>query len=397
MTTAVPSVASNAPGSLAAGEGGRRLTEPCILFLIVLALVTFGVLLVYSASRTADAADTTHYFPRQAYFALAGFGTFVLGALIRYRRLNRWWVAMGVLGLTVALLVLVLFIGSGRGTARRFLSLPLGLHFQPSELAKFAVVLFLAWFYSRPAVRPRRFARSFVPAIAVIGLVCALVVKEDFGTAALVGAVAVSLCMIAGWRWWYPALLLVPAAVGAYVTVWLVPYRLDRLKVWLDPWAYFSGAGWHVCQSLMALGSGGLTGVGLGAGIQKLYIPDNTTDFIFAVLCEEMGILGGVMLIGLFGVFVWRAGKVVRTAPDRFGFLLASGILLVVGLQAIMNIGVVTSALPAKGIGLPFISYGGSSLVMMCFAAGLLASIARQRDAEPARSVPLVRLPARRG
>jgi len=397
MTTAVPSVASNAPGSLAAGEGGRRLTEPCILFLIVLALVTFGVLLVYSASRTADAADTTHYFPRQAYFALAGFGTFVLGALIRYRRLNRWWVAMGVLGLTVALLVLVLFIGSGRGTARRFLSLPLGLHFQPSELAKFAVVLFLAWFYSRPAVRPRRFARSFVPAIAVIGLVCALVVKEDFGTAALVGAVAVSLCMIAGWRWWYPALLLVPAAVGAYVTVWLVPYRLDRLKVWLDPWAYFSGAGWHVCQSLMALGSGGLTGVGLGAGIQKLYIPDNTTDFIFAVLCEEMGILGGVMLIGLFGVFVWRAGKVVRTAPDRFGFLLASGILLVVGLQAIMNIGVVTSALPAKGIGLPFISYGGSSLVMMCFAAGLLASIARRRDAEPARSVPLVRLPARRG
>jgi len=147
----------------------------------------------------------------------------------------------------------------------------------------------------------------------------------------------------------------------------------------------------------MALGSGGLTGVGLGAGIQKLYIPDNATDFIFAVLCEEMGILGGIMVIGLFGVFVWRAGKIIRSAPDRFAFLLASGILLVIGLQAIMNIGVVTSALPAKGIGLPLVSYGGSSLLMMCFAAGLLASIARRRDAQAAGTRPLVHVPARRG
>jgi len=396
MTTTAPSVARDASRSLAAGGGSRPLSEPCILFLIVLALTTFGVLLVYSASQTADAGDTTHYFPRQAYFALAGLGMFVAGALVPYRRLNRWWVALAVLGLAVALLVLVQFVGSGRGGAKRFLNLPFGLHFQPSELAKFAIVLFLAWFYGRSGARPRHVVRSFLPAIGVIGLVCGLIVKEDFGTAALVGAVAVVLCLIAGWRWWFPALLLAPAAVGAYVTVWLVPYRLDRLKVWIDPWKYFSGAGWHVCQSLMALGSGGLTGVGLGAGIQKLYIPDNTTDFIFAVLCEEMGILGGIMVIGLFGVFVWRAGRIVRTAPDRFAFLLASGILLVIGLQAVMNIGVVTSALPAKGIGLPLVSYGGSSLVMMSFAAGLLASIARQRDAGAARTAPLVHLPAGR-
>ena len=394
MTTTAPSIVRGGSRSLTAAKESRPLPEPCILFLIVLALVTFGVLLVYSASQTADAGDTTHYFPRQAYFALAGLGMFVLGALVPYHRLNRWWVALGVLVLTVSLLVLVLFVGSGRGGARRFLNLPFGLHFQPSELAKFALVIFLAWFYSRPAARPRGIVGSFLPAVGVIGLVCALVVREDFGTAALVGAVAVILCLIAGWRWWFPAMLLAPAAVGAYVTVWLVPYRLNRLKVWIDPWAYFDGAGWHVCQSLMALGSGGLTGVGLGAGIQKLYIPDNTTDFIFAVLCEEMGILGGIMVIGLFGVFVWRAGKIVRTAPDRFAFLLASGILLVIGLQAIMNMGVVTSALPAKGIGLPFVSYGGSSLVMMSFAAGLLASIARRRDAASARAEPLVHVPA---
>ena len=397
MTTAAQPVARNGGRNVPTDTMGRPLTEPCILFLIVLALVTLGVLLVYSASRTADAADTTRYFPKQAYFALAGLGVFIVGAIVPYHRLNRWWVAIGVLVLAVGLLVLVLFIGSGRGGARRFLNLPLGLHFQPSELAKFAVVFFLAWFYGRSKARARDFVRSFLPAIFVIGGVCWLIVKEDFGTAALVGTVAVILCLIAGWRWWFPTLILAPAAVGAYVTVWLVPYRLDRLKVWLDPWEYFTGAGWHVCQSLMALGSGGLTGVGLGAGIQKLYIPDNATDFIFAVLCEEMGILGGIMVIGLFGVFVWRAGKIIRSAPDRFAFLLASGILLVIGLQAIMNIGVVTSALPAKGIGLPLVSYGGSSLVMMCFAAGLLASIARRCDAQAAGTRPLVHVPARRG
>jgi len=142
----------------------------------------------------------------------------------------------------------------------------------------------------------------------------------------------------------------------------------------------------------MAIGSGGLLGLGPGAGIQKYYIPESTTDFIFAVLCEEMGILGGILVIGLFGVLVWRGGRIVRRAPDRFGFLLASGILLVVALQAMMNIGVVTGALPAKGISLPFVSYGGSGLVMMGFAVGLLASVGRAAE----RGAPLVRVSASR-
>ena len=375
----------------------RPLTEPCILFLIVLALTTVGVLLVYSASQTADASETSRYFPKQVYFAAAGLLAFAGGALVRYRWLNHWWTAGSVLLVAIGLLVLVLFIGLGRGTARRFLNLPLGLHFQPSELAKFALVIFLAWFYSRPKAQPRAFVRSFLVSIAVIGLVCVLIVKADFGTAALVGVVGLILCLVAGWRWWFPMLVLVPAAVGAYLTVWLVPYRLDRLRVWLDPWKYVDDAGWHICQSLMALGCGGLTGVGLGAGIQKLYVPENATDFVFAVLCEEMGILGGILVIGLFAVFVWRAGRVVRSAPDRFGFLLASGILLVIGLQAVMNIGVVTSALPTKGISLPFVSYGGSGLLMMSFAAGLLASVARASAAAAHTPRPLVHVPARHG
>jgi cell division protein FtsW len=195
--------------------------------------------------------------------------------------------------------------------------------------------------------------------------------------------VAVLVCLIAGWRWWFTLFLILPASAGFYWFVWLEAYRRIRLEVWWDPWQHFTGKGWHICQSLMGIGSGGLTGVGLGAGIQKLYIPEVTTDFIFAAICEEMGMLGGLLVLGLFGALVWRAVRVVRSAPDRFSFLLASGILLTIGLQAAMNIGVVTGALPAKGISLPFISYGGSGLVLMSFAAGLLIAVARAAAAGP--------------
>ena len=235
-----------------------------------------------------------------------------------------------------------------------------------------------------------------MPAVLVMGLVGVLIVKEDFGTGALVGLVAMLVCLIAGWKWWFPLLMILPGIAGFYKFVWLVDYRHTRLDVWFDPWQHFDGAGWHVCQSLMGIGSGGLSGAGFGAGIQKLYIPENTTDFIFAVVCEEMGILGGLLVIGLFGVFLWRAGRIVQRAPDRFGFLLAAGILLTIGLQAIMNIGVVTGALPAKGISLPFISYGGSGLVMMSFAAGLLLAVSRAGEAAvlAKSSQPLVYAPS---
>jgi cell division protein FtsW len=158
----------------------------------------------------------------------------------------------------------------------------------------------------------------------------------------------------------------------------MAPFRVERLLAFLNPWEHMDKAGWHVVQSLLAIGRGGLFGVGLGGGVQKFgYLPEDTTDFIFAALCEEMGLLGGILVIGVFAVFVWRGARVVKKAPDSFGFLLASGLLLTIALQAIMNIGVVSGALPCKGIGLPFLSYGGTGLVVMSLAAGLLASVAR--------------------
>ncbi|MFO8014585.1 MAG: FtsW/RodA/SpoVE family cell cycle protein [Phycisphaerae bacterium] len=389
MTT----TAADAALAGAADRRDRPLSEAHILFLVVLALTTVGVLMVYSASQTVDPEGANPHALRQACFAVVGLAAFVFGAMFPYRWLSRAPVAVLTLAGSVALLVLVLAVGVGRGGVRRFLALPGGLNFQPSELAKFAVVIFLAWWFSRPTApggshraRARSFLRGFLPAVGVIGLVCGFVVKADFGTAALIATVAVLVCLIAGWRWWYPALLAAPAAAACYATVVRVPYRWERILVWLDPWKYYNDAGWHICQSLMAIGSGGLLGLGPGAGIQKHYIPESTTDFIFAVLCEEMGILGGILVIGLFGVLVWRGGRIVRHAPDRFGFLLASGILLVIALQAMMNIGVVTSALPAKGISLPLVSYGGSGLATMGFAAGLLASVGRAAE----RGTPLV-------
>jgi len=378
----------------------RPCSEPVVLGLIVLALMSVGILMVFSASRSATAAGDTWFFFKHIIFVPVAIGAMVAGAYFPYRRLNGFWPAVGIILLAVALLGLVLVFGVERNHARRWFELVLGpirISFQPSEFAKFAVVIFFAWFFGRhPAPsgwfveyrrlnwlyrmlqgEARSFWRGFVPALLLIGAVCCLIAKEDFGTAALLGGVAVLVCLIAGWRWWFTLFLILPASAGFYWFVWLVDYRRERLEVWWDPWQHFTGKGWHICQSLMGIGSGGLTGVGLGAGIQKLYIPEVTTDFIFAAICEEMGMLGGLLVLGLFGALVWRAVRVVRTAPDRFSFLLASGILLTIGLQAAMNIGVVTGALPAKGISLPFISYGGSGLVLTSFAAGLLIAIAR--------------------
>lgn len=358
----------------------RPIPEARILVMVVLALMAFGVLMVYSASRSVDPADGGSYFVRHLIFLPIAIAAMAFGACVPYYWLNRGWAASAIFAATVGLLGLVLLFGDPVNGARRWFSVAVAgmrVSFQPSELAKVALVVFLAWLFSRPKADVRSFRRSFLPAMGAVGLVAALIVKEDFGTAALVGFVALLLCLIAGCRWWHFLTVVPPAGLGFWLTVVRVDYRWERLIAFLDPWAHQEGAGWHITQSLMGIGRGGLFGVGLGAGVQKFYIPECETDFIFSVLCEETGLLGAILVLGLFGVFVWRAGRVIRRAPDRFGFLLAAGALLTIGLQAVMNIGVVTSALPAKGIGLPFISYGGSGLVMMSLAAGLIASVAR--------------------
>ena len=373
------------------GRAERPATDAQVLVMIVLALLAIGVLMVYSATRTLAPASGGSLFARHLLFLPVALVAMAFGATVPYRWLARPWAAIGILVVAVALLALVLVFGDAVNGARRWFSVTVAgmrISFQPSEFAKIAMVLFLAWFLARPSADVRSYRRAFLPAMAAIGVVAALIVKEDFGTAALVAVVAAILCLIAGSRWWHFLTVLPVAALGFYVTVVRVPYRWERLIAFLDPWRYQNGAGWHITQSLMGIGRGGLFGVGLGMGVQKSYIPECETDFIFAVLAEEMGLVGALLVLGLFGVFIWRAGRVVRDAPDRFGFLLAAGALATIGLQAVMNIGVVTSALPAKGIGLPFISYGGSGLVMMSLAAGLIASVARYQASGGAADWP---------
>jgi cell division protein FtsW len=408
----------------ARGSDRPRLGEA-----VVLALMTLGVIMVFSASRCVDASVDGYYFARHLMWLPVAVGVLAGAAVLPHRWLNRWWVAVPLLGAAVALLGLVLVFGVERNFARRWFAWTVGsvsVSFQPSEFAKLALVIFLAWFFARghrpgtkaaPGDSPRRagglaarpesrrthrrasgrpsgggplrrlaqdlgnpsrFWLGFLPAMVLVGGISVLVAKEDFGTAALIGTVAVLLCLAAGCRAWHVLAVLPFAALGFWRFVYCVDYRWERMVVFLDPWKHQDGAGWHICQSLLAIGRGGLFGVGLGAGVQKSYVPENATDFIFSVICEEAGIAGGILVLGLFGILVWRGGRIAAAAPDRFGFLLAAGVLLVIGLQAVMNIGVVCGALPAKGIGLPFVSYGGSGLVMMSAAAGLLASVGRR-------------------
>ncbi len=380
MTAAAAATTSPAGERHRHGWAGATWREPAVLILSVLALMTMGIIMVFSATRCVDPSVEGYYFERHLMFLPVALAALAGAALLPYRCLGRSWAAVALVAVAVALLAAVLVYGTPHNGARRWFSLEAGslrVSFQPSELAKVALVVFLAWYLGREAFDPKRFVRGFLVPMAVVGAVCGLVAKEDFGTGALIGLVSVAMCIVAGCRLRYLLTLVPPAALGVWLLVWRVPYRLERLTAFLDPWASRDGAGWHIAQSLMAIGRGGLAGVGLGAGVQKYYVPENATDFIFTVICEEGGILGGILVLGLFGVFVWRGGRIVRHAADRFGFLLAAGVLLVIGLQAVMNIGVVTGALPAKGIGLPFISYGGSGLVMMSAAAGLLASVAR--------------------
>ncbi|HUS44714.1 MAG TPA: putative peptidoglycan glycosyltransferase FtsW [Phycisphaerae bacterium] len=370
-------------------RAGRPPGEASVLAAVVVALMAIGVLVVYSASRTVDPSEDGYYFTRHLMFLPVALAAMVLAAWLPWRWLNSRWVALAAMVVAVGALVPLFILSFTTASPMRWYRFGVGgLRFslQPSEFAKVALVIFLAWYYGRERTDPRRFGRGFLLPMVVIGFVCILIAKEDFGTAALIGAVATLVCLIAGCRLWYFFTMIPPAAFGFWLFVYRVPYRWDRIVAFLDPWAHQDGAGWHIVQSLMAIGRGGWFGVGLGAGIQKFYLPQCANDFIFAVLVEEMGILGGILVLGLFGALVWRGGRIIRNAPERFAFLLASGLLLMIGLQAVMNIGVVTGALPAKGIGLPFISYGGSGLVVMSLAVGLLGSIARggrSRDLPP--------------
>ena len=325
-------------------------------------------------------------------FAAVAVLTFFLVGKLNYERLAGFgrpaWRAPAAWGLALAILACALVLVPIPGVtkavngARRWILLG-PVQVQPSEMAKWATVLFLAWWMS---VRPRgleRFWTGLVPTLIPIGVLCLLVVIQDFGTAALIALCALTMLLAGRVKGWHLAVVVPPALVAAFAFVRSEPYRWQRMTSFLDPWAAPEGEGYHMVQSLLSFSTGGLFGRGLGNGVQKLgYLPEDTTDFIFAVICEELGLFGALLTMSLYLGVVYVAWQTIKEKREDFGRLLAFGVASMLGLQAAINMAVATVSVPTKGLSLPLVSAGGSGLVITCAALGLLYSVTRYLPTE---------------
>jgi cell division protein FtsW len=298
---------------------------------------------------------------------------------VDYRVFSRRFVVIGLLIATVLLLFGVFAFPPVNG-ARRWIRLPGGFTFQPSEFSKIVLAIFLARLLERRAGDEGSFKRTFVPCLVVTGVLAALVAKEpDLGTAMMLGVVCLVMLYTAGARIAHLGMLGGLGSAGVVVMLITSPWRMGRIWAYLHPWDDAQGKGFQVVQSLIAVGSGGTDGLGFAQGRQKMFfLPFAYSDYIFAVVGEELGLVGALTVLAVFALFLWRGVRAVRRAPDRFGMLLGMGIVTGVVAQALFNMSVVLSLVPSKGIPLPFISYGGSSMLLTLGAVGVLLNISQQ-------------------
>ena len=348
------------------------------------ALLAIGVITVHSASTVLSAErfhDPFYYFKRQVMWAGLGLLLMFLVSRLDYRAFAKYARHIMLLCLLFLGIVLIPHIGTVRGGSRAWLGIgTFGI--QPSEFAKFGLILFFSWLLSRDPDRMLSFRKGLLPPLILMSLVVGLIMLEpDLGQSAVIAGATMIMVFVAGARarhlWALAGAGL--AAFGAMVAV--APYRLERVVAFLNPWKYPDTSGYHIIMSLLALGRGGLIGAGLGGSTQKhLYLPEPQTDFIFAILTEELGLLGAAATILLFALLIWRGMRAAMRSRDRFGSYLAAGLTGVIAVQALINIGVVSGALPVTGITLPFLSYGGSSLTLMLTAVGVLMSVSRQME-----------------
>jgi cell division protein FtsW len=366
-------------------QAGRDLPVDKVLLAIVLMLTLFGAVMVYSASAMLaekNYGNQFYFLYRQSAWAMAGLIAMAIAMRIDYRHYRRPAVVCSLLGVTLLMLIVVLFLPTVNDTHRwirygRYVSL------QPSEVAKLALTAYLAFILERNVKNVDSFKRVFIPTSLVAGLVIVLVAAEpDLGTAMALGVVFVAMMFQAGVPARYLATLAVPALPALAGMLLFVPWRLQRLMDFIDPWKNQTTSGFQVVQSLIAIGSGGPNGLGFAQGKQKLfYLPAPHTDFIFAVIGEELGLIGAATIVLLFGLLAWRGFRAARFAPDIFGQLLAVGLTVMIIAQAFFNISVTLSLVPTKGIPLPFISAGGSSLAISLFAAGVLLNLSKHGKA----------------
>src|SRR5438105_6309104 len=359
----------------------KKLKPDRILFLVTLVLVGLGVATVFSPSAIVAKerfGDPNYFSFKQLISATLGLAVMFVVMKIDYHTYRHPVIVFPALAIVVALLVVVFFLAAAANTHRWIQFY--GFSIQPSEMAKLALIFFLAYFLEKRKGKVNDLAFTLVPIAVIVALLAGLILLQpDLGTALSLLVISGVLLFVAGLDLGWIAATIMFAAPAFYVRVFRVKYRRDRILAFMNPWEEPLGRGFQMIQSLLSVASGGIAGLGFMEGRQKLfYLPEAHPDFICAVIVEELGLIGTCTLLGLFAVFFWRGVRVSMRAPDLFGFYLGLGITLMVCVQAFINMSVVLGLLPTKGIPLPFLSYGGSSFVVMLAAVGILLNVSQQ-------------------
>jgi cell division protein FtsW len=359
-----------------------RPTPDLILLAVSLTLLVLGIGMVYSASfvvAQSEFGNDTYFLTRQVQWAVIGVIGMVVAASIDYHHLERFSVLIMLAVVVMMLLVLVPGMGSSSYGAQRWLLLGPLPAVQPSEFAKLALIIYMANWLAKKGRKVREFTYGFIPFATILITVIALIMAQpDLGTSFVIGVTAACIFFVAGANLLHFIMAGAGGVVGFLYLITTAGYRQDRIEAFLNPWADPQDTGWHTIQTLIALGSGGLTGHGLGASRQKFfYVPNAHTDSVFAIVGEELGLIGTFGVILLFAILAWRGFRVAFRAPDAFGRLLATGVTSLIIVQALTNIAVVTNTVPYTGLTLPFVSFGGSSLLISMVGIGLVLAVSR--------------------
>ena len=362
----------------------RSLEPTNIIMYLVTTFLVIGIIMIYSTS-SAKVTDSTHTMNTAFLRHIMWVSIAIIGMLIMmridYHYLQKYSTAIFIIALAGLVVVLIPEIGTVTYGARRWVRFGSYFGYQPSEFAKLAMIIFMSGYIAKNQEKMSTFARGFVVPIVLIGVVSLLILKEpDFGTAMFISMISFVLIMVGGTRIIYVMFTMIASIPHIYQILHNIPtYRHNRLLAFLDPWKDPMGIGYQIIQSWIALGSGGIAGLGMGESRQKLFfLPMSDNDFVFSIIGEEFGFIGTASIVVMFAMLTWQGIRVCKMASDPFGFFLSLGITISLGLQAAINIAVVTGSIPTKGLPLPFISTGGSSILLSMLAIGILLNIAKQ-------------------
>ncbi|MCP4252297.1 MAG: putative lipid II flippase FtsW [Candidatus Scalindua sp.] len=362
----------------------RSLEPANVIMYLVTTLLVIGIIMIYSTS-SAKVTESTHVLNTAFLRHVMWVSIAIIGMLIMtrldYHYLQKYSTAIFVVAIAGLVVVLIPEIGTVTYGARRWIRFGSYFGYQPSEFAKLAMIVFMSGYIAKNQEKMSTFVRGFVVPIVLVGVVSLLILKEpDFGTAMFISMISFVLIMVGGTRIVYVMFTMIASIPHIYQIMHNIPtYRHNRLLAFLDPWKDPLGIGYQIIQSWIALGSGGIAGLGMGESRQKLFfLPMSDNDFVFSIIGEEFGFIGTTCIVVMFALLTWQGIRICKTTPDPFGFFLSLGITISLGLQAAINIAVVTGSIPTKGLSLPFISTGGSSILLSMLGIGILLNIAKQ-------------------